>query len=229
MLPYRLLTTDDANPKMKKNQALGFITAGLTLAPARQLDPNLNLCPAHSPGCAQACLFWSGRGSMSRTRNARLQRTAHWRDHPEWFLKSLRADLEALIINATDVGMKPACRLNVTSDIAWEQFRIPDEFPTIQFYDYTKRRDRKVKTDNYHLTFSRSELNHRLVVPTLQLGQNVSVVFRNELPKEYAGYPVIDGDLHDCRWLDPTPTIVGLRAKGPRGQVDTTGFVVSPS
>jgi len=60
--------------------------------------------------------------------------------------------------------------------------------------------------------------------------QEQAALFPNtSVPDEYAGYPVIDGDLHDCRWLDPTPTIVGLRAKGPRGQVDTTGFVVSPS
>lgn len=28
------------------------------------------------------------------------------------------------------------------------------------------------------------------------------------------GYPVIDGDEHDLRFLDPTPCVVGLKPKG---------------
>ena len=49
-------------------------------------------------------------------------------------------------------------------------------------------------------------------------GINVAVVFttsRSEaLPETWNRFPVIDGDLHDCRFLDPTGVVVGLRAKG---------------
>ena len=32
--------------------------------------------------------------------------------------------------------------------------------------------------------------------------------------KTYKGYSVVDGDLSDLRFLDPSGSIVGLRAKG---------------
>jgi hypothetical protein len=40
-------------------------------------------------------------------------------------------------------------------------------------------------------------------------------------------HPVIDGDDHDARFLDPKGVVVGLRAKG-LACVDTTGFVIRP-
>ena len=40
------------------------------------------------------------------------------------------------------------------------------------------------------------------------------------------GYPVIDGDRNDLRFLDPAPCIVALRAKGAGARRDTTGFVL---
>ena len=39
-------------------------------------------------------------------------------------------------------------------------------------------------------------------------------------------YTVVDGDIHDARYLDPVPSIVALRAKGD-AIGDTSGFVVS--
>lgn len=47
---------------------------------------------------------------------------------------------------------------------------------------------------------------------------DVAVVFDTPrgqaLPAQYLGVPVVDGDKSDARWLDPSPAIVGLRAKG---------------
>ena len=40
--------------------------------------------------------------------------------------------------NASVKGFKPAVRLNGTSDISWERFKIFEMFPGVQFYDYTK-------------------------------------------------------------------------------------------
>ena len=56
---------------------------------------------------------------------------------------------------------------------------------------------------------------------------NVAVVF-DKLPEEYLGYPVIDGDTTDLRFLDDTGVIVGLLAKGD-AKKDTSGFVVKVS
>jgi hypothetical protein len=225
-LNYRLLTDPWANPKLAKNIAQGYLTAGLTLAPAN--ESGSNVCPAHSKGCAAACLHWAGRGRMQQVREARIAKTRLWLDDPATFLALLRGDLAWLIHQARKRGLSPACRLNVTSDIAWESFDVPQEFDEIMFYDYTKRRDRK-ECANYDLTFSRSESNGTLVLPTLAAGMNVSVVFNPDLPDTYRGYPVIDGDRHDCRFLDPSPVIVGLRAKGAKAKTDQSGFVVQIS
>ena len=63
----------------------------------------------------------------------------------------------------------------------------------------------------------------------LQAGGNVAVVFatkkNKELPDEWKGYKVIDGDKSDLRFLDDKNVIVGLRAKGD-GIKDESGFVV---
>jgi len=53
---------------------------------------------------------------------------------------------------------------------------------------------------------------------------NVAAVF-NELPSEWMGLPVIDGDEHDLRFKDPKPCIVGLLAKGS-AKKDDSGFVI---
>jgi hypothetical protein len=55
----------------------------------------------------------------------------------------------------------------------------------------------------------------------------VTVVFRRPpYPATFWGYPVIDGDRDDLRFLDPAPCIVALKAKGAGARRDTTGFVL---
>ena len=52
-----------------------------------------------------------------------------------------------------------------------------------------------------------------------------AIVFRNQLPKTYKGFNVVNGDLHDLRFLDPRNSIVGLKAKG-KAKTDMSGFVL---
>jgi len=83
---------------------------------------------------------------------------------------------------------------------------------------------------NYHITFSHSETNLDECKRALSHGLNVAVVFdtrkNSVLPSEFLGRPVIDGDLHDVRFLDGHKgAIIGLRAKGP-AKKDESGFVV---
>jgi hypothetical protein len=57
---------------------------------------------------------------------------------------------------------------------------------------------------------------------------NAAAVFKGPskgLPRAYKGFPVIDGDLHDLRFLDPHGVIVGLKAKG-KAVYDQSGFVI---
>ena len=109
-------------------------------------------------------------------------------------------------------------------------------FPNIQFYDYTKIANRKCKDiPNYHLTWSYSNANAdyaKLLDKALEQGMNAAVVFRSNFiqvkPKcwhTWKGYPVIDGDQDDLRFLDPRGGhIVALYAKGA-AKKDQSGFV----
>lgn len=108
-----------------------------------------------------------------------------------------------------------------------------EHFPDVVFVDYTKSRERALRhaaghrPANYHLTFSRSETNEVAAREVLAAGGNVAVVFASDKPAAFYGRPVIDGDAHDLRHLDPRGgVIVGLSPKGRRAQRDTTGFVV---
>ena len=78
---------------------------------------------------------------------------------------------------------------------------------------------------NYHLTFSRSETNEADCLDVLRAGGTVAVVFANK-PDTWHGFPVIDGDKHDLRHLDPRGVVVGLSPKGLKAKRDTSGFVV---
>jgi hypothetical protein len=98
--------------------------------------------------------------------------------------------------------------------------------------DYTKSVKRALEhargqlPSNYHLTFSRSETNEAQCLEVLAAGGNVAVVFAGSFPVEYLGFPVINGDAHDLRHLDPRGCVVALSPKGTRAKRDASGFVV---
>lgn len=107
-------------------------------------------------------------------------------------------------------------------------------FPTVQFVDYTKNpaRMRRNLPANYHLTFSRAESNEVEALGVLASGKNVAVVFADSLPTTWHGFPVVDGDKHDLRHLDPRGNastggyVIGLLPKGNKAKRDTSGFVL---
>ena len=211
------------NPKTAKGESLGWLTGIMHLAPG-DLSGH-QVCPMASKGCLAACLNTSGRGAMTRTQEARIAKTQLWFNERPAFLEDLHKDIGALVRKADREGLQPAVRLNGTSDIPWERVAptVFETWPDVQFYDYTKRPNR-VTPDNYHLTFSRSECNTFDAQCELQNGRNVAVVF-GEIPETYWTVPVISGDTHDLRFLDPTGVVVGLTAKG-LAKRDTSGFVV---
>lgn len=228
----KLLTS--GNPKILKGQKKGYMSFILHLAPAKL--SGYNVCPMASVGCAAACLNTAGRGGMFRPgettniiQEARIRKTRLYFEYRPLFLTQLVNDIKLGISQATRKGLIPCFRLNGTSDITWENVgvegndNIMSMFPDIQFYDYTKRTNRKKLPKNYHLTFSRSEANDSDVVKMIK-SMNVAVVFKS-LPPEYLGLPVINGDDTDLRFLDPNNVIVGLKAKG-RGKKDSSGFVL---
>ncbi len=224
----KLLTTQ--NYKTTKGEKLGYLTGILYLAPAK--ISGYEVCPQRSEGCTKACLFTAGMGAFSNVQAARIAKTKMYFEQRDLFMTQLRKDIMSLIKKARKMNMIPTVRLNGTSDIEWTRLGIMEEFPEIQFYDYTKvanRFDKKLP-DNYHLTFSKNEANEAKAVEVLKKGHNVAVVFDTkkgvELPETWYGFEVVDGDTTDLRFLDPKGGyVVGLRAKG-KARKDTTGFVV---
>jgi hypothetical protein len=237
-----LLTPDGYNPKLKKGRAAGYSSAVLHLAPA-QLS-GYNVCQFASPGCTAACLNTAGHGGIIRKgevtnaiQRARIARTALVFEDHAMFADMLVRAIETHVRRAGRKGLTPVVRLNGTSDLPWEKFKLADgrtvfeTFPEIQFYDYTKNPGRAIANamgahpSNYHITFSRSETNTDACHAVLAAGGNVAVVFGGKLPEAFNGYPVVNGDHDDLRFLDPHGVIVGLSAKG-KGKRDMSGFVV---
>ena len=231
------LLSVNADAKTRKGQAYGVMTGILYLAPARE-SGIVNMCPAASKGCTFNCLYTSGRGAMSNVKKARIAKTILFKREQERFMGDIALNVLALCKKATKASLRPSIRLNGTSDVAWEKVQVQEGKSIMeinagtQFYDYTKRMERVrayaagLMPKNYHLTFSRSEDNQADVEEAIALGVNVAVVFAGKtLPATYMGRPVIDGDKHDARFLDPVGCIVGLKAKG-KAKKDTSGFVV---
>jgi hypothetical protein len=237
----RLLTV--ANPKTRKGETRGYVTAILHLAP-HTAGGGKSLCTSSTEGCREDCLMWQGRGGMwskatgdflestERIHRARIRRTERYWNDRAGFLSDLRKDVSSLTWLAARMRAIPAVRLNGMSDLPSLALQMAAEFPDVQFYDYTKHAKAWLRrTKNYHLTFSRSESNETECTRALEHGVNVAVVFKvaksKPLPATYLGRRVIDGDVSDLRFLDPTGVVVGVRAKGTAKQ-NRTGFVVTP-
>jgi len=155
------------------------------------------------------------------------------------FMAQLFKEIASAVKSAQKKNLIPCFRLNLTSDLPWEKITLDgktvfDLFPQVTFYDYTKSAQRMTAfltgefPSNYHLTFSRSESNEKLVDAVLGSGGNVAVVFRGSLPATWKGKHVVSGDESDLRFLDPQNVIVGLVEKG-KAKKDSSGFVVEPA
>lgn len=219
-----------ANHKQEKGG--GFLSVGLTLTPRATGRAGRTLCPFASPGCAAACFAGYDRLAWPKNKRVAVARTRLLASDPARFFAMLAADLAKESARAARLGIRLVCRLNVVSDVPFER-ECPElfrRFPGVQFMDYTKDIRRVLspsRPGNYHLTFSRSERNENDCLRVLAAGGNVTAVFRTPLfPPTFWGYPVIDGDQNDLRFLDPSPCIVGLKAKGKGARQDRTGFVL---
>lgn len=229
------------NPKTLKGEAQGWLTAVLHLSPASSSGIG-NVCAMATPGCIATCLNTAGRGGIFRKgettnaiQEARKRRTRAWFANREAFTDQLAQDIVRLEKRAAAQGLRLAVRVNGTSDLPMLAIALARRFPTVQFYDYTKMPVWRMGAyawapDNLHRTFSRSELNAQNVWTAMEHDMNIAVVFSTRrgqpLPATYLGRPVIDGDKHDLRFLDPINVVVGLRAKG-RARKDRSGFVVA--
>jgi len=224
--------------KLEKGTGSGYLTAGMYLAPSTgYVEDGANLCPWASDGCSLACLAHeSGRMVFDSVQQAQTKRRELFLSDLDAFMEQLGKELKAHIRKASKLGLTPCFRPNASSDIDWVALGLVDRFPDLQMYDYTKNPAR-MKRDlpaNYHLTFSRSESNHRVAIKLLASGKNVAVPFHPTLPEQWEGFPVFDGDQTDLRFTDPkygdagvkTGFVIGLKAKGSKAKSDKSGFVI---
>ena len=215
----------DNNAKTIKGRKKQYSTAIIYLAPSNASGV-MNTCTSASKECRKACLFTSGRGRMSAIQEARINKTKFLVNDEEKFLRQLWKETDNHIKLSNKKGLIPCERLNGTSDLAWENYKLDGQsifraFPDLQFYDYTKHLSRAVAfangklPSNYHLTFSRSEnTSDEQVAQLLGWGVNVAVVYHKELPEtDFGGFEVINGDENDLRFADPLGKVVGLKYK----------------
>jgi hypothetical protein len=196
------------------------------------------VCPWSTAACRKICVL-EHKGNAVKfkgVRNGRDAKTIRFFEDRQAFLADLHKDLDKLERKAAEQGLKPVCRLNTASDIAWEKVdpTIFTRHPSIQFYDYTKgiKRCFGKLPDNYNLTYSfNEESDVDAVVQLLDNDGTVTVVFDavyhpqrgdvRPLPESWTipgtnrRFAVVNGDEYDPRIpeLDGRGVIVGLHAK----------------
>ncbi len=219
--------------KMEKSQKYKYLSEILHLAPAN--IGGVNICPNASPECIKLCLNTSGRGQMTSVQKSRLNKKFYFLADRLKFLNHLDREIKLSYARARRKGFKYTVRLNGTSDLPFERYKLEnglnlmDNNPQVQFIDYTKvtnRLDKKNKIPkNYSLTYSQAENNLKDVKQILKTKYNIATVFRKKLPKKWLGRKVINGDISDLRHLeDGKKIIVGLIAKG-KAIKNFNGFV----
>lgn len=218
----------EADYKTSKSVEFGYLTGICYLAPAREADGVHNLCTFASKECMHACLYDSGMSQVFPSiKRARIAKTLWYLSDPEGFKAQLRRDIARLVKLAAARRLKPAVRINGTSDVPKLAMELCEEFPRVTFYDYTKIPKPWMRARaNYDITFSFSGENWQACQDALDHGVNVAVVFDGSLPATWNGRQVIDGDEHDLRFLDKRGVIVGLITKGNKARrMETGGFI----
>ena len=225
----KLLDTNGGNLKLKKTEKSfeEYRLAGLSMM------PNYRLCPgSKAADCMTDCLKSSGLAGVYKTVNeARQRKTDYFESNQTEFLKQLVKELSNFEKLCSKQGKKGAVRLNVLSDVNWEKLGIPQQFPNLFFYDYTKRAARLNSVDmpsNYKLMFSYSgspkyQSQVKLAEKT---DAPIAVVFKcKKLPKTFMGREVVDGDESDLKNVLAGKVIIGLKAKG-KARKSNSSFIV---
>jgi hypothetical protein len=201
----------------------------------------------------QAAIVSDLVNGTNATRESRKKKARLFMADRAAYMNEIARSIVKIIYKAKRENLTPCIRLNGSTDISYERIRFNLEpktiakleliagklrkienvtllelFHWVQFVDYTKNPNRLGKAPaNLDLTLSYSGTNAKQCVEALLAGYNVAIVFRGGLPKSFAGFDVIDGDLHDLRHLDPKGGfIVGLTPKGATAKRDKSGFVV---
>jgi hypothetical protein len=202
----------------------------------------------------QAAMVSDLANGTNATRESRKKKARLFMSNRAAYMNEMARAIVKIIHKAKRDGLTPCIRLNGSTDISWERIRfnldaktiaklepltgklrrvenvtLLELFHWVQFVDYTKNPNRLGKAPaNLDLTLSYSGNNSDACVNALLAGHNVAIVFHGVLPESFAGFPVINGDLHDLRHLDAKGGfIVGLTPKGATAKRDKSGFCVN--
>ena len=205
----KLLTTN-AN-KVDKSNTAEWLTAILYLEPSYNYN---RVCAGSTSACRKSCLVHSGRMRMEKSIEARYRRTELYFTNKELFLALLCYEIDDLLRKAYKQGKKLAIRLNGTSDLDWSE--VYKNYPSVQFYEYTKIYDRHINYQNVVIVRSASDLTEPSEIKNwLAIGFSVAKVFKS-VPKQWHNIPVVNGDKHDRVWEHPRGSIIGLELKGTK-------------
>jgi hypothetical protein len=227
--------------RLANGMSEGYLAGIIYLAPEQVAGGGINVCKFATDECKKVCLNTSGRGQMSNVQEARIARTRFYWNDRDGFYNQVTEEVHALERKAKKMGLKPAIRLNGTSDLdhrafisLFNELRLDQGLDPLVWYDYTKHPTRALTNRDtfYHFTYSHGGIGTMdKTIQHVEAGVNATVVFATKkghpLPAHWNGFKVIDGDLHDLRFLDPKGVIVGLRAKGKAKKVQPAinGFV----
>ena len=219
-IEVKLLDTSGGNTKLRKNnKPIDIRVAGLSLY------PNDFICPMrYIAACVKECLISSGRGVFDNVIEGRKAKTDFYMNDRAGFIDQLKRELTNFEKLCNKTGVVPYVRLNVISDIQWElkaNGSIPQSFPNINFFDYSKIAKRLGKTPkNYQLMFSYSQAPEyqNQVKTALKTDVPISVVFYGPMPDVFLGKKVINGDNSDIENLKHKNCIIGLKYKIAKGQ-----------
>ena len=222
------------NPKSIKGNKKGIRTLVLYLSPAKK--SGINMCAlATIAGCEEPCLDEAGRGQMTATQMSRLRKTLYMQQYWEVFYAQLRKEVIAHGMYCVRRDLIPAVRPNGTTDKLWElciwDFMVYTyNMYGVKWYDYTKYYNRLIPCSKiYDLTFSYSGVKKFLphVEKARQQGMRMAVVWRYQyqIPKEFMGMRVVNGDEDDATFTSPHGVVRSLYAKGSKAINDYSGFI----
>jgi lipopolysaccharide biosynthesis glycosyltransferase len=214
---YMLFTI--ANTKLLKSKDFGYKSIGLSLLPHRLADEKVDLCGGRSTElCRNYCINVSGHQGLDKIQDNRKKKTLEFLKDRKEFLKKCSIELNYLEQVANNEGLKLTCRMNMFTDIDYFKYKINDKsiyenHNSVQFIEYTKHYNKISILSNLHITYSYDKEYHNEALNVLERGDNLAVIYTNELPNEWNGYKTIDGDKSDLRHLDPKNVVVMLKYK----------------
>ena len=208
----------NSSQKIEKGKKANFDTLVLYLSASK--NAGKDLCSYASTGCRLACLVESGHRLLEK--RAGKNKIAIARIVKSWIAIYRKDICEAVLIkeiqlariNAKKHKRKFSVRLNGTSDLDFSN--VINLFPSIQFYDYTKDPNR-IALDNYHLTFSYSNLAKARLShyrQALSRGQSIAFpVVASDFDKAVSLPDCYSMDETDLRFLDKAGRYGILKAK----------------